>query len=424
MLLADNGWLRGQDPGQWRGRFLPPSYVPRRTRLEPDQRVVLVVGPRQSGKSTLIWRTLADRSIPALYLNCEEPSIRDWLRSPAGFLSEVEALASSARALFFEEIQRLPDAGLFLKGVVDRRSGLFLFATGSSSFDLEARVRESLAGRARRHLLLPFSLEELAPSGCGDNPLVREQGWGDLVRRSAIHGSYPGVVTAVDPDRELASLVESLILRDASDRFKIRNVGAFRKLMQLMASQVGNLVNNSEWASLCSVSNDTVADYAQILEDSHVIRLLRPYVGGKRAELTSAPKVYFVDNGIRNQLFGGFAPLETRPDRGPLLENLVFSELLKRMDPILDSLRYWRSKAGAEVDFVLDHRGSTAAIEVKASARRGTLSRSARSFIEAYEPSVFLVVCSDPEEQVLVGRSRVRHVPIGGLTAELDSFLL
>lgn len=162
VLIAENPWLRGEDLQEWIRRFLPDSYIPRRLRLAADHRVVLVVGPRQAGKSTLIWKTLSEAGDPALYLNCEEPSIREWLSSPVEFLADVSETVGEIRALYFEEVQRLPEAGLFLKGLVDRRTGLRIYATGSSSFDLEAATRESLAGRAQRHLLLPLSLAEAA----------------------------------------------------------------------------------------------------------------------------------------------------------------------------------------------------------------------------------------------------------------------
>jgi len=299
VLLAENPWLQGEDLLAWIRRFLPPSYIPRRLRLVADERVVLVVGPRQAGKSTLIWKTLEQTAEPVLFVNCEEPSIREWLSSPAEFLADVAENAGEARALFFEEVQRLPEAGLFLKGLVDRKTGLRIYATGSSSFDLEAATRESLAGRAQRHLLLPLSLAE-AGAALPGSPLARQEGLSRLVERMMIYGGYPTVLTSGDPRRDLASLVEAFVVRDASDRFQIRHPAALRRILELAASQIGNLVNLSEWAALTSVSNDTVAEYCRLLEETHLIRMVRPFVGGKRAEITSARKVFLLDNGIRN----------------------------------------------------------------------------------------------------------------------------
>jgi uncharacterized protein len=315
VLLSENPWLQGADLLSWIRRFLPPGYIPRHLRLVADDRVVLVVGPRQAGKSTLLWKTLEEAAEPVLFVHCEEPSMREWLSSPAAFLADVGDIAKDAgqiRALFFEEIQRLPEAGLFLKGLVDRRTGLRIYATGSSSFDLESATRESLAGRAQRHLLLPLSLAE-AGAALPGGPLAHEEGLSRLVEQMMVYGGYPTVLTSADPRRDLASLVEAFVVRDASDRFRIRHTAALRKILELAASQVGNLVNLSEWASLSNVSNDTVADYCRLLEETHLIRLVRPFVGGKRAEITSARKVYLLDNGVRNQLFCGF---QRRPQSG------------------------------------------------------------------------------------------------------------
>ncbi len=422
ILNVDNRWLEGEPVARWAARHLPKAYVPRRMRLEGDvERVTIVVGPRQSGKSTLIWKTLAESSRPTLFLNCEEPSIRSWLRSPAELLADLEEWLVEIPDLFFEEIQHLDEAGLFLKGLVDRRIGRQLFATGSSAFDLEARTRESLAGRARRHLLLPLSLEEVAATFEGPR-LVREAELGREVERQAIFGSYPSVFASARPRDEIAGLVEALVVRDASDRFRVQHTAAFRKLLELAATQVGNLLNASEWASLVGVSNDTVADHVRLLEETHVLRLVRPFVGGKRAEVTSARKVYFLDNGVRNQLFGGFGPLSDRADRGALIENLAFAELAKSTNPLLDNLAFWRSKSGAEVDFIVQRRGRLLAVEVKAGDARGQISRSARSFIEAYTPEFFLIVGSEPYPTVTLGSTEVRYLSLAELSPVVEAF--
>src|SRR5690606_12764578 len=116
--------------------------------------------------------------------------------------------------------------------------------------------------------------------------------------------------------------------------------------------QVGDLANLSEWARILGIATTTVAEYVNILEETHIVRRLRPFIGGKRAELTQTPKVYVVDNGLRNALAGGFEPLERRTDTGKLLENWVFSELNKPF-PEPGEVRYWRTRSAAEVDFVL-----------------------------------------------------------------------
>ncbi|RPI80014.1 MAG: ATP-binding protein [Desulfobacteraceae bacterium] len=419
VVQADNPWLLKPDLlKEWVSRHLPAEFIPRGTVLQPDERVCLVIGPRQAGKSTLIWKFLSATQRPFLFLNCEETAVREWLASPAVFLQDFHNLVDPAVPLFFEEIQRIPEAGLFLKGLVDRKPGMWLFATGSSSFDLEAETRESLAGRASRHLLLPFSLSEISKRGSEKSPILQEQYIGNEMERMLCYGGYPTVLLSKQPEKELSDLVEAFIIRDASDRFQIRLPAAFRKILEFAASQIGNLCNYSEWASLAGISNDTVSEYVQILQDSHIIRLIRPFVGGKRAELTSMPKVYFIDTGIRNLIFGGFQPVIKRPDQGALWENFVFEEIIKNIHPMLDSVRFWRSKAGAEVDFVVEHQGRLAACEVKAGDARGKISRSVRNFIEAYTPELFFMVGNKNYSNQQIENTEIRFIrfiELGGL---------
>jgi predicted AAA+ superfamily ATPase len=415
VVTADNPWLEGRELESWYERWLPPSYLPRHLRLEQaDERAVLVIGPRQSGKSTLIWHTLAATGRPCLYLNCEDPSIAAWLVSPGAFLADLADFAPEGVALFFEEIQFLENAGLFLKGLVDRRIGRPIYATGSSAFHLEAATRESLAGRAHRHLLLPYSLAEIAESLPG-KPAMRRQRLEEILPSALVFGSYPRVHSSGDKGLELAELVEAFVVRDASDRFKIRRPDAFRRVLELAASQAGNLCNFSEWAALAQVSNDTVIEYCRLLEETHVLRLVRPFIGGKRAELTSTPKVFFLDNGIRNQLFGGFARFGDRGDRGALFENFVFTEIAKNSNPLLDGIHFWRSKSGAEVDFVLRRNDALIAIEAKAGDARGQVSRSARSFVEAYAPQQLLVVHGGEAGESQLGETRLRFLRLQDL---------
>lgn len=422
ILEADNPWLAGER-ADGKARQAPQPFVPRHLRLEASpQRAALVIGPRQAGKSTLIWHHLRSEKVPALLLDCEEPSLRGWLRSPASVLADLEDLGTPTPILFFEEAQFLDDAGLFVKGLVDRQSGRRIFVTGSSSFHLEAATRESLAGRANRYLLLPFSLDELGGVMAGAGA-VRNRRLDELVWRLAIYGSYPAVHLAQRPAEELAALVEAFVVRDVSDRFRIRETGAFRKVLQLAAGQIANLVSFAEWASIAGVSASTVREHCQLLEDTHILRLVRPWTGGKRAELTRQPKVFFLDNGVRNQLFGGFANLGERSDRGALIENFVFTEIAKTIHPLLDGLYFWRTKSGAEVDFVVERQGRIVGIEVKAGDVRGTVSRAARSFIEAYAPERFLVVSCAAHPGIEIEGVAVDFVPPRGIATAVASAL-
>lgn len=169
VLTRHNPWLL--EPSAWPNAarsHLPERFVPRHLsapiECEKDK-ICLVVGPRQSGKSTLIWHRLAESAEPFLLINCEEDSCRRLCTSAALFLNSVDEIARPMPGLFFEEIQHLQEAGIFLKTLVDLKPGVPIYVTGSSSYHLRSKTRESLAGRASRHLLLPFGMAELWPAG-------------------------------------------------------------------------------------------------------------------------------------------------------------------------------------------------------------------------------------------------------------------
>ncbi len=425
VLKVHNPWL--QEPASQQGLFrksLPVPFVPRAATMElRPGRAELVVGPRQAGKSTWIRQVLSEGTDPVLLLHAEEPRIRELCRSPAETLDALRELLTPETILLFEEVQHLSDAPLLIKGLVDLEPNRRIVITGSSSFQFKAKTRESLAGRARRVRLLPFSLRELG-STIPPNllPAVRDEHLGRIWERLLNTGGYPGIWQSEHPEEEVFRLLESFVLKDASDLNDISNPAAFRKIMELAASNIGNLVNLSEWASVASISRTSAARYLEIASDAHVLQLVPPYAGGKRAEITGASKVFFFDNGLRNSLFGGFGPLNNRADLGALWENAVFGEIEKQTR-LLDRVSFWRSKNGAEVDFVVERDGELIGIEVKASSfNRPVLSRSAQSFLAAYHPKHFWVVNASLRAEVTIeGLSVIfcRPQELGGLLSSV-----
>jgi len=419
VLLGHNPWLR--NPSAWQETVqdhLPERYVPRRLAgplATERNKINLVIGPRQSGKSTLIWHHLSMGSAPFLLINCEEHSCRQLCQSPSLFLQDVKQIIDPMPGLFFEEVQHLPEAGLFLKGLVDMKPNVSIFVTGSANYHLRSKTRESLAGRAVRHYLLPFGMAELWPEGL--SPLLEEHKAIEMLHEMVIWGGYPEVVLSQNKQAVLAQLVEAFVLRDASDLYGIKRPDAFRKILSLAASQIGNLVNYSNWAQSTGVSVNTVMEYVNLMAEGHLVKLVSPFVGGKRAEITSTPKIYLLDNGLRNFLFGGFASFDQRPDYGALVENMVLTELCRHTRPLLDGIFYWRSSSGAEVDFIVRRSDLLCTIEVKAGAlKRPKVSRSLRSFIQAYQPDKIIVFNETLEDTLEVeGREvvfdRLIHLP-------------
>lgn len=423
-----NPWVTNPDKAEsLLKRFLPREYVPRRIEpipLRPD-RALLIVGPRQAGKSTLIWHLLRPKGSQVLFLNMEDPLLRIACTSPIELTSHLQDNYPFIQAVFIDEIQHLEEAGLFVKGLIDLKSHIPFLVTGSASFHLRSKTRESLAGRATRKLLLPFSLDELIHHGKPQNPAAREALGEEILTHQLVLGSYPAVFLEKDDSQKkaiLSDLVEALILRDASDLFKIKRVDAFRKLLTLLAGQVGSLVNISEIAALCQVDVGTINAYLEILEETHIVKKALPFTGGKRREITGAPKIFFLDNGIRNQLLNSFFPeLDLRIDKGALFENWVFAEIHKWLPP-QGAVKFWRSKAGAEIDFVIEYGGDLFALEAKYSPlKKAALSRSLSSFLDAYGPKRIGVINRSFIQDVALGSHTINFITPLGLSQWLTT---
>jgi predicted AAA+ superfamily ATPase len=398
LLQRDNPWLLTKNTQDIDFSIhLPKKYVPRKhiaTSIDRWQsnKAHLLVGPRQAGKSTVIWHYLSQIKELVLYLDCEQQLIQEWCRSAPLFLNDLDTILDTACILFFDEIQHLEEAGLFIKGLVDRKYAKPILVTGSSAYHLRAKTRESLAGRATRVTLYPFSLPETLWEIKDLPKLAQKQERSTRFEKLMLYGGYPEVWFSDKAELILQDLKEAIVIRDASDQHKIARVDAFRSLLRLAAIQTGNLVNYSEWAQITGISKDTVANYLEIMAGAHIIKQLPPFVGGKRSELTRSSKMYFIDSGLRNSILSDFRNLDERTDAGAYFENVVFSEIIKII-PKDTEIFYWRSNSGAEVDFVLTKGEKVVGIEVKTqSMKKPNLSKSIHSFRKAYQPDTFYIV--------------------------------
>jgi predicted AAA+ superfamily ATPase len=418
LIALANPWLSSPErfeleaaqrlPAHYRARQLQDSLA-----WPTMGKAHLLIGARQVGKSSLIWHYFAEAGTPPLFLNCEEAAVRRWCQSPTLFASQLQEIVQPGVPLFFEEAQHLAEAGLFFKGLIDARIPHAIYVTGSSSFHLRARTRESLAGRATRAVLAPFSFEEICPAPI--RPAIWQQRQlREALERHMIFGGYPEVWSSDQPQNVLLSLLEAYVLRDASDMFRIQQLDAFRRPLGLIAGQIGSLVQLSEWAQICGINRETLSGYLDILIESHIVFMLRPFAQGKRSELTRQPKVYFSDNGLRHMQLRNFSTLEMRSDQGAVVENWVGSELNKAFPWALEGprLHFWRSKAKAEVDFVVQCGDRTVGIEVKSGIlKQQALTRSSRSFIAAYKPAQFFVLNRSFRDQTTVEGTVVQWLP-------------
>ncbi|MBW2264003.1 MAG: DUF4143 domain-containing protein [Deltaproteobacteria bacterium] len=198
--------------------------------------------------------------------------------------------------------------------------------------------------------------------------------------------------------------------RDVVDFLGVRNASGFNDLVRVLAGQAGGLVNYSALSSLAGVDVKTVRSYLEILEQTYVIHIQRPYATNPRKEIRKSPKCPFVDNGLLNAAMGDFSPLEDSSDPGPLLDNLVVSEISKATDA---RTRYWRTTSGAEVDVIVQHPDRVVPIEVKSvHLRRPVLGRGFRSFLVKYEPERAFILHRGARFQDKTGKTLVDFLPV------------
>ena len=358
--------------------------------------VIWLMGVRGVGKSVLC-QTLPD----VRYYDCELPRVRRMLEDPQAFLQD-----HRRQRVVLDEIHRLPNPAELLKIAADHFPDTRVLATGSSTLGASARFRDTLAGRKEEVWLTPMVLADLADFG---NP--------DLHHRLLRGGLPPFFLAPELAEREFQEWLDAYWAKDILELFRLERRQSFQRLVELLMAQSGGIFEATNFARACEVSRTTVANYVAVLEATFVVHLVRPFAGGGSAEIVAAPKAYGFDTGFVCY-HRGWHELR-RDDLGPLWEHLVLNELHAHVGS--RTLRYWRSKHGSEVDFVLAGRGAPpVAIECKWSA--GDFDASAlKAFRARYPKGPNFVVASDVAEPSSrrYGDLRVRVVSLPGLIGAL-----
>lgn len=339
---------------------------------------VLVSGPRQSGKTTLLRTRFGDSH---RYVSLEEPHVRERaLADPVGFLADHPA------PVILDEIQHAPDLLSYLQVAIDedRRPGRWLLS-GSQSFPLLAGTSESLAGRVAILTLLPFSWSEIEKRPRSRDAVEQVIGtWfeatgGDTGARSdlarwLLRGGFPSLWSQRRLDRRLwhASYVQTYLERDVRAVLRVRDLGGFQTFLRLAAARTGQVLNLTDLARDIGVSPPTVRQWLSVLEASHQVLLLRPHFENLGKRLIKSPKLYWLDTGIVCFLLG-LKDEETvlrGPMAGPLFETAVVAEFAKAFlhRGLPPALWFWRSRDGWEVDLLVELGGKLHPVEIKATA--------------------------------------------------------
>jgi len=315
-------------------------------------KAVAVIGPRQSGKTTLVKTTFPNKK----YISLENPDDRSFaLEDPKGFLQNIP------NGAILDEIQRVPQLFSYLQEILDNstKKGLFIL-TGSNNFLLQENISQTLAGRISYLTLLPFSISELKKANTinfSDNEWL-------------LNGFYPPIY-----DQEIESTdwypnyIRTYIERDVRQIKNINDLGFFEKFIKILAGRTGQELNLNSICVEVGVDTKTIKSWIGILESSFVIYLLKSHHKNFNKTIVKRPKIYFYDVGLVCSLLGikKISHLENNPFRGAIFETMVVSELIKQYTNkgIIPPLYYWRDKTGHEIDIIIDDYDSLVPVEIK-----------------------------------------------------------
>lgn len=370
-------------------------------RILRGDKIGIILGARQVGKTTLVEHVLAGRN--ALFLNFDVDVDKQRFLAAAA-LSPADGLKSLGNpdVLVVDEAQRLSEAARIVKGWHDSRLPVKILLLGSSSLNLLDQTAESLTGRNDKLRLPPLTFEETLRGqdwySDAYTPAVLLEQLAAPLRVSLLQalafGAYPEVVLAEDKPRLLRLLSSDYLWKDILQTGLVKSPDLIKRLLTLLAHQVGSEVSTHELATQLQMARPTVERYLDLLEQTYVIFRLPSFSTNPRKEIARSKKVFFWDTGIRNALLNAFSTEELRPDIGALWENWVIAEAAKHnlLRGGVGELFFWRSRAQSEVDLVVKTGDRLRAFEIKWRPKRPT----GRAFSAQYGVDVRPVNSEDP----------------------------
>jgi predicted AAA+ superfamily ATPase len=345
-------------------------------------KMIVLLGPRQSGKTTLSKELIKPFADKGAYFDCQLSEVRRHF--VLGEPDQLLPLIGNKKIVVFDEAQTIQDIGSILKIFFDTYPSIQIIATGSSSFDLANKIKEPMTGRAYEFTLLPLSTKEIASV-----KIINES----ILHETMLYGSYPAVVAATTKEDKLLairSIATNYLYKDVFTFEAIRNPKAFEDLLRALALQIGSLVSINELAQTLGITRTTINRYLRLLEQAFVIKRLYGFSNNPRNELKKACKIFFLDTGVRNVLVDIISPLNNRIDRGTIFENFFITERMKigATETFPPEIMFWRSRAGEEIDVIERSGPHITAFECKWTKQPVIFKK----FLKAYPSAITSVV--------------------------------
>ena len=347
-------------------------------------KTIVVLGARQVGKTTLLRQISESLTKKIIWLNADNPEDRTLLEKINS--TRAKEIFPKGTMVFIDEAQRIENTGLSLKIIHDSCKDIQLIVTGSSSFELTDRLKESMTGRKWTYKLYPVSFQEIF------------QHYGIVqvlsnLEQRLIYGSYPEVLNHPGNEKEiLMELISDYLYKDIFALKEIRKPDAIENLLKALALQVGNQVSFRELSQLVQIDKQTIERYILMLEEAFIIFRLGSFSRNLRNELKYSKKIYFVDLGVRNALLNKFSPLNLREDTGALWENYLIAERRKKIEynRLFYNTYFWRTTRQQEIDYIEEHDGQLDTYEFKWN--KNAKSRLPKSFSTAYNNTNFKLI--------------------------------
>jgi hypothetical protein len=341
-----------------------------------EKEIIILYGARQVGKTFILYwlkNFLEEKREQVYYLDLEERRYLEVLNQGPESLKKLlleEGLNLKKRVfVLIDEIQYLTNPTNFLKLTYDHYPNIKLIVSGSSTFEIRRKIDKALVGRALVFEIFGLSFKEFLTFKEYKKGLeavltkVKEEELKELFREFVIYGSYPKIALIQEKEKKekyLWQIIDTYLRKDIRDLAEIRETEKFNKLLEILASQTGKLLNIEELSNTCRLSKQTVEKYLFILENTYVIKLVKPFFKNLRSELFKTPKIYFYDSGLAHLLW---LKVISPKILGEIFETAIFSELIKFFGK--ESVNFWRTKDKKEIDFILRIKNKTIPIETK-----------------------------------------------------------